>query len=83
MMCRNTLRVMGRSAGIRRPRWRAFPGGGPHGPSPLNTNSASGIPSPPPGAELAEGAVAPVAAAPSLPSLYFYYRLNRATRYAY
>jgi len=25
---------MGRSAGIRRPRWRAYPGGGPQGPSP-------------------------------------------------
>jgi hypothetical protein len=73
---------MGRSAGIRRPRWRAFPGDGPHGPSPPKTNSARGIPSPPLWVEVAEGVAPSIGAIPPLPSL-FYWWLNRATRYAY
>src|SRR6516165_6902884 len=39
---------MGRSAGIRRPRWRAYPGGGPQGPSPP-LPVPLWHPSPPPG----------------------------------
>ena len=58
---------MGRSAGIRRPRWRAYPGDGPSGPSPSDTNSAPGIPSPPLRMELAEGVASLVGAIPSLP----------------
>jgi two-component system, OmpR family, response regulator len=36
----------GASAGIRRPRWRAYPGGGSQDPSPPDTNSVSRHPSP-------------------------------------
>jgi len=73
---------MGRSAGIRRPRWRAYPGDGPYGPSPPKTGSAQGIPSPPLRVELAEGVASLIDAIPSLPSLYDW-RLNHAKRYAY